>query len=123
MPQPRKKTTAARARTKRVSAPRADEAWPGKPPPLDPWPGKREDDAWPGKPPPLDPWPGKHPEDFRSFVVDIDWSIALSDEAVRRIERQLKEAVFSEVAHLDHDNIIIRSIRYRGGNGVEVVAG
>ena len=77
---------------------------------------------------PLDPWPGDPPkkawpEDMRSFVIDIDWSVNLSDEAVRRIEKQLRQAVFAELAQIEHgSDLLVRSARYRGAHGIEIVS-
>jgi hypothetical protein len=46
----------------------------------------------------------------------------LSDEAVWRIERQLRQALFAELAQLELGGIVVRSAAYRGVNGIEVTA-
>lgn len=104
----RRKTSARKVTSERVAGQRA---------------GRLEDDV--DKPVrPLDPWPGDPPKkdwgDFRQFVVDIDWSVNLTDEAISRIERQLRQAVYAELAEGGSD-VLIRSLRYRGAHGIEVI--
>jgi hypothetical protein len=62
--------------------------------------------------PPLDttdPWPKKKLNIFDRFEAVIDPAIPLSDEAIRRIDRSIRQAVLGEVALLDvQGDLVIR---------------
>lgn len=72
-----------------------------------------------GGPRPIDPTP---PYDSQRFVVDVDWSIRLSDEAQRRIERQMRALVLAEVAQVDVEgDLIVRGLGSGQTRGLQVM--
>jgi len=79
-----------------------------------------------GRPkPPLDPIPEyepkKTPGDFFNFEAVIDPAIQLSEDAARRIEKQLRQAVLMEIAQLEFlPEVVVRSTHRSGSRGIEV---
>jgi len=82
---------------------------------------KRPLDPWPKSPKrPLDPWPKSTGDAYR-FVVDIDWSFPPPAEATRRIERQVRQVVLSEVAQWDLEgDLIVREVAGEQGRALQV---
>jgi hypothetical protein len=75
-------------------------------------------DAGPPPKPPLDPNPYL---EGRRFWVDIDWSMGLSEEAARRIGKELRRAVFAELGQLESiSEIVIREMDYGGSLGIQI---
>jgi len=82
-----------------------------------------DDDSKPK--PPLDPVPEyepkKRPEDFFNFEAIIDPVIQLTEDAARRIEKQLRQAVLVEIAQLEYlPEVLVRCTTRRGRRGIEV---
>jgi hypothetical protein len=56
-----------------------------------------------------DPWPKKKLNIYDRFEAVVDPAIPISDDAVRRIDRAIRQAVLAEVALLDvQGDIVIR---------------
>jgi hypothetical protein len=68
-----------------------------------------DDDAKPKEPRPIDTKP---PYDSWRYVIDIDWSLRLSEDATRRIGQQIRQAVLVEIAQLDNfeGDLVLREI-------------
>ena len=81
-------------------------------------PEPKPPEPFPGPPKPLDPNPYMG---GRRFWVELDWSVGLSDEAVRRVGKQLRRAVFEELGQLDDvSELVIREIDQGGSRGLQI---
>ena len=74
--------------------------------------------------PPLDPapsiWGPKPKKGGDDFEILIDPVIRIDEEALRRIEKQLRQAVLIEIAALELFPDIVISAPYSGRRGIEL---
>jgi hypothetical protein len=86
------------------------DAGPPPPPPFPPLP------PLPKEPPPPNPWLGGY-----RFWMEIDWSVGLSEDAARRIGKELRRAVFEELGQLEHvSELVIRESDSGGSRGLQI---